>query len=116
MPEEIEKLGIEEFQEALFTVVDFAMAVDSALEDNKVSIPEGVGLGIKLVSFWRVVKLFPVIKAQFLDMDAEEKVILTTGFADRFDLRDDQLEGIVEMIVGALLQFGDLVSAFKPTE
>ena len=105
---------MEELKNALLTVADFTVAVDTALEDNKISPTEGIGLGIKFIGFWKIVKNFPLIKEQFTNLTAEQRAEINAAFQEKFDLRDDQLEGIVEMVIAALLQLNDVISAFKP--
>lgn len=114
MPEEL--VNYEAVEEAVDTVITLAMSADSALEDNKISIAEGVSLGIKAIGIWRIIKNFPQIKEQLLNMGALEKAEMSEKFVNKFDLRDDQLEMIIEQIFAALLGFSDLLELLNKKE
>jgi len=105
--------GIENLKSTLGGVIKIVKTVDSALEDKKVSIIEGARIAVAGVQFWMAVKKVAEIKAEFLDLSAEEKTELYDYFVKEFDLRDDNVESFIEQILFALTEMSGIFNAIK---
>lgn len=55
------------------------------------------------------------IKAEFLDLDTDEKEALITYFNAEFDLENDKTEAVVENALALVLQILTIISLLKKT-
>jgi len=104
---------MENLKDALATVIKIAEKTDEALEDGKVSISEGVGIAFSAIGLIKVVKDIKTISAEYMDLTDDQKTELAEWFKNEFDLRNDNVEEIVEMVFASLLSLGDLFDSFK---
>ncbi len=104
---------MEELKKALAVVITVVEKTDEALIDNKITVAEGVGLAFSAIGLIKVVKDFAILKAEYEDLSQVQANELTEWFADEFDLRDDNLENIIEMIMSALIQLGEVFESLK---
>ena len=96
----------------LITLAKIANAVDKALEDGKVSVPEGIGLAFKAIDIIAVIKSIKQAKEEIIDLTQEEIDELSAAFAAEFDLSNDKAEEVVETIISlvfAVLQSLDVL-------
>jgi len=110
---ENEKLNIVELKEALKTIVDISVTIDKDLEDNKLSLMEKIDIAIKSIKLISVIKNIKVIWAQYKDLDDEEKAELITYFKEKFDLRNDLTEEIIERIFEAIINLQEIIGDLK---
>ena len=99
---------MEKLKEALTTVITVAEKTDEALIDGKISIAEGVSIAFSAIGLIKVAKGFKELKSEYEALTPEEASELSLWFAQEFDLVDDNLEGIIEMIMSALIQLGEM--------
>lgn len=95
-------------KKALKTVIETSEVTLESLADGKISIWEGLKISKKAIGFISAVKNFPEIKKEYLGLSDAQKVELVEWFTEEFDIADDKVEEIVEMIFEALLRLSDL--------
>jgi hypothetical protein len=105
--------GIEHLKSALGSVIRVAMTVESSLEDKKISVIEGIKIGVSAYQLFNSVRDLPVLKAEYADLDLTEKEELMTYFAEEFDLKNNDIEGIIEEVFATLLQLSSLISVVR---
>jgi len=98
---------------ALETIIVIVEKGDLALEDNKIDLIEAAGLAISGIGLVKVVKDAQLIGDEYMALTPAEQEELTTWFASEFDLRDENLEKIIEQVVGALLRLGDVIAVLQ---
>lgn len=108
--------GIENLKQNLLRVVDTAKAVASAFDDGKITLFEGIALAPKAVKIWEIVKDYPDIKAEYLDLDEAEQAALIEWFAEEFDIENDAAEHAIEAAFSAVVELSDLVVTFSKKE
>jgi len=96
---EIEKLGIDVLEKDLVVLAKLTGAIDKALEDDKISTGEWIGIGFKAVDLVGVFKNIKKAKAQLMNLDLEEKEQLKSTFVKEFDISNDKVEEVVESII-----------------
>ena len=94
---------IVQLKKDFLVLAKLANAVDKALEDGKINVAEGVGLGFKALDLIGVVKNLKAAKEEIIDLTEEEITELTESFATEFDIANDKAEEIVETIIGLAL-------------
>ena len=97
--------GIEKIKEALNTCIEVGTKIDQALvDDGKISIVEGIGIGIKALKFIQVAKNIKEIKAEFFDLDENEKTELKLFVAAKLELSNKEAEMWIEKAFDTLLE------------
>ena len=99
---------MEKLKEALKTFVAVAEKSDEALVDGKINIAEGVNIAMSAIGLVFVAKNWKEIKDEYLALTPPESDELSAWFASEFDIIDDNLEAIIELIIGIFLQLGDV--------
>ena len=99
-----EKIGIEQLKKSLTVLAKVTGAIDKALEDGKVNIAEGIGIAFKAVDLIGVIKNLKQARAELADLSELEIVELTEHFSTEFDLRNEEAEQMVEVILELALQ------------
>jgi len=102
---------MENLKDALATVINIAEKTDAALEDGKITISEGVTLAFSAIGLIKVVKNITPILDEYKALTDDQKAELSEWFAFEFDLQNDNVEAIVEMVFTALLNLGDVFDA-----
>ncbi len=93
----------------LLIIFSIIAAVDSSLEDKKISFVEWVKIATKSISLYKVVRDFKAIVVAFQSLTLEEMDELTDFFSEEFDLKNDKVEEYIEQILGVLLQISSVV-------
>jgi hypothetical protein len=100
----MEKLPIDEVKKLISSLAKVSNKVDDALEDDKITKAEGIGIALSsLPDLFNVISNGKAIKAEFKDIDAEERKELIEFAANEFDLSNDQAEEAIEDIFAAAL-------------
>ena len=111
---ENEELGIDKLQEFVLNFADLGMDVDKSLEDGKYSISEILSDLIKnvpdFVEDWKARK---EILAQWKNANSVEKANLKTALIERFDIRNDKAENLIEKLFALAMALDDVVDAFR---
>ncbi len=87
---------MEHLKSGLSAIINTAMTIDKALEDKRITALEWAQIAIKSIGFWRVIKNIEPIRQEFQSLTPEAKAELSQWAAQNFDLRNDQLEEIIE--------------------
>ncbi len=85
------------------------VAVDSSLEDRKISFTEWIKIATKSINLYKVVRDFKDIVTAFQGLSPEEMEDLSEYFALEFDLRNDAVEEYIEQILAVLIQISSVV-------
>lgn len=104
---------MEKIKEALKIIINITEKTDRALEDDKISIAEGVNMAMSAIGLIKVIKTFDALKSEFINLSNEQKTALGTWFANEFQLRNDKTEEIIEQVFKALLQLSNSMDLIK---
>jgi len=104
---------MENLKQALQVLINIAEKTDSAWADKHISIPEGVGITISAIGLIKVIKSFPEIEQEYKAMNDAQKADLEKWFASEFQLNDKKVEGIIEEVFDALLDFNKVFGHIK---
>lgn len=104
---------MEELKKALTVVINVVEKTDKALEDGKISIMEGTGIAFSALGLISVVKNIKPLVAEYKALTEEDKAELAEWFALEFDLKNDNVEAIVEVVFTALLNLGEVFDSLK---
>lgn len=106
-------LGIETLKNDLLAITVIIAKVDKALEDNKITFIEWTGLAIELPKVFKIAKNYKDSVAELKDLTEDESQELNAYFAEKFDLKNDVAEAIVEQVLTVLTA---LASTFLKTK
>ncbi len=104
---------MEKLKDALLTMINIAEKSDEALVDGKIDIAEGIGLAMSAIGLVSVARNATAIKDEYMALTPDEATALSGWFAEEFDIIDDNLESIIEMIFDVLFKLGDVLEALK---
>ena len=105
--------GIEKLKEACLLVINLAEGFESKLEDGKLTVWEALGIaGKNAKDVLNVIRNAKGIKAEFLDLDDQEKEELIAYIKSELDLENDKLEEIVEKSIEWIDATANLIEAF----
>jgi hypothetical protein len=96
---------MENVKKAVETILKTVVKVDKALEDSKVSIPEGMGIALSAVPWIGVFKNIPAISEELKDWNEQKTNELVDHFKANLELRNKATEEVVEQAVEVLLRF-----------
>lgn len=96
-------VGIDVLKENVVDIALIIKKVDLALEDDKISFSEAIGLAMQLPKLFRIIKSYNDAVEELKDLDEEEVIELNEHFAKEFDLRNDKAEEMVEQILGVIV-------------
>ena len=102
---------MENLFKAVTTIIKTAESVDKALQDDKVSIAEGIGIGITVIPWIGIFKNFDKILVdmkQWNDTSLEQTIQYVR---DELQLNNPGTEAIVEQAVEILFRFAYVVIA-----
>lgn len=102
---------MENLKKSIGAVISLTKLAESSLEDGKVSIIEGAKLAIGTFQLWNAVKNYKELYAEFKALDEAQKTELNDWFAVEFEIKNDEVEFIVEQVFSALLSLSSLVKA-----
>lgn len=111
---EQEKLGIVNITKAVVAAINLAEKIDSKLDDGKLSLMEALGVGIS--SFADIVKVIrsgAQLKAEYKDLDPEERETLIKIVRNEFDLKNDRVEDVIEKAFEFLVNLDYLIASLK---
>lgn len=95
---------MKETKKALLTIAKIGSKVDSSLaDDGKISVSEGIGLGMSALGLIGVFKNIGEIKAELTNLDDAGKAELVEAFVEEFDIKNDDAEAKVEAGVEMLV-------------
>ena len=106
-------VGIETLKNDLTSIAKVVSKVDKALDDDKISISEGIGLAFELPGMFKIAKSYKDAWAELQDLSEEESAELSAHFAKEFDISNDEAEIMVENFIDLLFS---LASAFLTTK
>lgn len=104
---------MENVKKAVETVLKTVVKIDNALEDKRVTIPEGLGIAMSAVPWIGVFKNIPAISAELKDWDEDKTADLVKHFKDNLDLRNKATEEVVEQAVEVLLRLAFMIYSPK---
>ena len=110
-----EKLGIDNLKKALIAAINLAKKIEkNYTDDGKISFVEVLGIGASSFGdILRVIKSGSEIKAEFINLDDNEKDELIQFVKDEFDLENDKIENIVEKSLEFLVGLDELIKSIK---
>lgn len=109
----MEKLGIEKLKRLASIGIEIGGDIEKALEDGKVSLWEGLGIVPNLKDLGFIIKERKDIKAEYEDLSNAEKEELCLYIKEKFDLKNDKLEMIIEKSLDFAVSISDLITSYK---
>lgn len=104
---------MENVKKAVEVILRTVGKIDVALEDKRVSIPEGLGIALSAVPWIGVFKNFPAISAELKEWDETKTNALVEHFKENLELRNKATEAVVEQAVEVLLRMAYMIYAPK---
>lgn len=103
---QINYLKIENLKQALTTLINVSEKTDKALIDGKISIVEGVSIAMSAIGLIKVIKTIKPLFEEYQLLTDVELSQLSIWFAQEFNMHNDNVEQIFEMIFTAILSLG----------
>jgi len=97
---------MENLKQALTTLILVTEKTDRALIDGKINIVEGVSIAMSAIGLINVVKNIKPLYEEYQFLTAEDLSQLNIWFEQEFDMQNENVEQIIEMIFSALLSLG----------
>ena len=104
---------METTKKAVEIILKTVVKVDKALEDRKVSIPEGLGIAMTAVPWIGVFKDLDAIAEELKVWTPEQTNELLEHFKNNLELRNKATEEVIEQAVEVLLRLVFMVYAPK---
>ena len=92
----MEKLGIDNLKEAVREVVEFSEKVIECTQDGDLNLFDKLKLLGQGAAFAKFVTNARDIKAEYMDLDDQERAELSHLIREEFDYEDDRIESIIE--------------------
>lgn len=105
--------GIENLKNGLGSLIEFGIALEQALADNKIKFFEAIGLITNLIQLAPAIANFKQIEMEYRDIDEAEWTELYQYFVSKFDLENDRLEAIIEKAFEMLYSIEDFIATLK---
>lgn len=106
-------LGVKTIKKDLAIVIGIGQQVAKANEDGKITLLEYIGIGTKALKIWEIVKNAKEAWAEFKDLDDTERQELSDFFNEEFDIKNDNLEHIIESAFLLLISMAEFTDLFK---
>jgi hypothetical protein len=97
---------MENLKQALTTLIIVTEKTDRALIDGKINIAEGVSIAMSAIGLIKIIKDIKPLFEEYQVLSDEELSNLSIWFVQKFDLGNDNVEQIIEMIFTAVLSLG----------
>jgi len=104
---------MENVKKAVEVVLKTVVRIDKALEDKKISVPEGLGIAMTAVPWIGVFKSFDKIAEDVKDWNDEKTNELIQHFKNNLELRNKATEDVIEQAVEVVLRLTFMVYAPK---
>ena len=105
---------MENLKKAVSKIIQTSMVVDKALEDKKVSIGEGMGIGLSAIGWMWIFRNFRAIVEDFNAMTEETVKLLIDDIKVELDLRNDVAEEVVEQALTIILNIAFVMFKTRP--
>jgi hypothetical protein len=109
----MEKLGIDKIEDAFLASINLTEKVDSALEDDHISIGEWSGIVFKIFPVIKAFKEGKLLWAQIEDIDADEADQLTKLVEDDLQCSNEKAKRIVDAVVKWLTSTANLIRTIR---
>ena len=93
-------------KQALTTLINVTEKTDKALIDGKINIAEGVSIAMSAIGLIKVIKDIKPLYEEYQLLTAEDLSQLNIWFEQEFDMENENVEQIIEMIFSAILSLG----------
>ncbi len=104
---------MENLKQALATLINITEKTDEALIDGKINIAEGVSIAMSAIGLIKVIKNIKPLFAEYQSLTDEELSLLSIWFTQEFDMQNENVEQIIEMIFTAILSLGNAFDKLK---
>jgi hypothetical protein len=104
---------MENVKNAVEVILKTVVKVDKALEDKKISIPEGLGIAMSAVPWVGVFKSFDKIAEELKDWNEDKTGQLIEIFKNNLELRNKATEEVIEQAVEVVLRLTFMIYAPK---
>lgn len=105
--------GIDNLKEAVKEMVDFAEKVIECTQDGELNLFDKLKLLGQGAAFAKFVTSAGEIKAEYQDLDDQERAELSALIREEFDYEDDRIESIIEKSFTVGLAIEGLVRTIK---
>lgn len=100
---------MENVKKAVEVVLKTVVKIDKALEDQKVNVPEGLGIAMSAVPWIGVFKNIKALGEELKDWDETKTTALVEHFKTNLELRNKDTEEMVEQAVEVILRLTFMV-------
>lgn len=108
-------LGINNLKKAVVSAVNLGEKIEkNLLDDGKISLTEALGIGAtSFTDIIGIIRSGKEIKAEFIDLDEDEKEELVDLVTEELDLENDKIEEVIEKAIEFLSSLADLVDSIQ---
>lgn len=102
---------MENLKKALKSIINLVRTVETSLEDEKINIVEGVNISVGSFKLWQAVKEYKGLYEAYKALNEEEKAELIEWFGTEFDIKNNDIEFVIEQVFAGLLSFNSILKA-----
>lgn len=96
-------IGIDVLKSDVINIAKILSKVDKAMEDDKVTFIEGIGLSFEIPKVFLIIKTYKGLIKEVKELDEAELKEVSEAFAIEFDLKNDEAELMVEQIIEVIV-------------
>lgn len=102
---------VKELKELGDFLLTAGMAVDKSLSDGKLNWADALNFADVAISAPKAIIGLGQIDEDYFNLDDETRAELVAVWKDKFDLKDDKIEGVVEQVLQAALAVNKAVAS-----
>ncbi|MCK5134887.1 MAG: hypothetical protein KAR19_03805 [Bacteroidales bacterium] len=111
------KLGIETLKELAKAVVELGEDIEEKREDGKITVGEGLSIAFgTMPDAYSIARKGRLLKAEYQDLDDNEREELVQYVVDELDLEHDDAEVKIEAGVKLMASFDEFLATFRKKE
>lgn len=110
---EMSEKGIKEISELVKLLAEIGNGAGKAAEDGKVSWSDALFFSKAVMSAPAAIIGIDEVYSELKDLSAQEKDQLKAQLQSDFDIPQDNVEEVVEKVLGAALHLGEVIELFK---
>lgn len=100
---------MENLKKSIKAVLSLIKLAEVSLEDGKINIVEGARLAVGSFQLWQAVKDYKKLYEEYKGLTDEQKTELIEWFGVEFDLKNDDVEFVIEQVFAALMSFNSIL-------
>tara|TARA_R100001460_G_scaffold41842_1_gene77680 strand:- start:25 stop:393 length:369 start_codon:yes stop_codon:yes gene_type:complete len=114
----MEKFGIENVKALVLWSVELTQQIYEKIDnDKKLDFFEALSIIPKALELSKIIKNAPMLKEEWQDMSEAERIEINKAVAEKFDLKEDeielQVEESIDLVIKNVKYITDTISRFK---